>query len=229
MQKQHACGCSHLEPGAWCEQGKLLFEVAVQSSEAFSQGGISREAACHASALYADHVLGWQQGDVKVARIRQIWTILLRSAGRWSAYCASREEPHVRAWLAHRGYVQFVSMGNSSRDHLSGYYRKRALDEETRVLASSLPSHMDLKSEVAMYIALLIAHIPAVPSAVKRQVVQQRVAHLLFAHGIEHPEPYEQDIRIWIEEALQQDARIRRSAMRTALPGQDQMQVMSSC
>ena len=140
----------------------------------------------------------------------------------------------MREWLAVRGYRQFA--GRGPNDSLSGCYRKgdvrtsavvshdHAEKLETPDLLSS--SLLDLQTQMAIYIALLIAHIPHLPTIMERLLVRQRAASVLQARGIQLGPSDEQLLQAIIEEAIRQQERIRTPSARNTrvLQEEDQRQ-----
>jgi hypothetical protein len=184
---------------------------------------------------YQDHLRGWWEGDVKVQRHMGTWMISLRSCGRWIVHFGIQDESLIHEWLHIRGYQQLVGMGREAKDHLSGYYRKG--DEHVHVgqmpsllskegsaglnrggkhtggLAkdeglSAPPSRVDLKTQMAISIALLVARIPHSPTLVEQLLVQRRAANLLRTRGRQIGPQDEQTLRELIEEAVQQKERL---------------------
>lgn len=188
---------------------------------------------------YIDHLRGWWAGDVKVQRRMGLWMLFVRSHGQWIFHFGTEDESLVREWLAVREYQQFA--GRGPNDSLSGYYRKgdvRTNGEESMMspsfsreqssgvvvsrdhaekletpdlLSSSL---LDLQTQMAIYIAMLIAHIPHIPTTMERLLVRQRAASVLQARGIQLGPPDEQLLQAIFEEAIRQQAQIRTPSAR---------------
>jgi hypothetical protein len=118
-----------------------------------------------------------------------------------------------------------------NKDCLSGYYRKdneHVLVEQTPPFLSeedsggldrggkhtgglakhegisAPPSRVDLKTQMAISIALLVARIPHSPTLVEQLLVQRRAANLLRTHGMQIGPQDEQTLRDLIEESVQQ-------------------------
>lgn len=188
---------------------------------------------------YIDHLRGWWEGDVKVQRSMGTWLLFVRSHGRWVFHLGTEDESLMREWLAVRGYQQFVERGINNP--LSGYYRKG--DEHAsaeRQVMTPLPSGaslggivgqesgagrlevpallpsspLALQTQVAVSIALLIAHIPHRPTTMERLLVQQRAASVLQSCGIQPGPPDEQVLQAIIEEAIRQQEQMRTGSRR---------------
>ena len=251
MAQIAACGCTDQGPSETCERGKKLFAAAVQAFQALINGtttiaGDERWAAYTLAHLaYRDHLRGWWEGDVKVQRGVEGWMISIRFSGRWIGHFDTRDENQVREWLQVQGYQQFVGMGEGTKDHLSGYYRKgdtrlviegnmpphlsseqvsgmgMSGDQMGKPTAQAIPSSVpspsvDRKTQVTVLITLLIARIPKTPTVVERLLVQRRAANLLRAHGIQVGPQDERVIQELIEEAVQQKERMNGMPMRNS-------------
>jgi hypothetical protein len=182
---------------------------------------------------YIDHLRGWWEGDIKIQRGMDAWMISIRLCGRWIFHFGTQDESLVREWLQVRGYQQFVGKGEHAKDRLSGYYRKgAAVEGNMSPLLSSeqmnntsvpdkhmgqfaeqeftlgIPSQTDLKTQVAIYIALLVARIPHALTVVEGLFVQRRAANLLRAREIQVGPQDEWTLRELIDEAVQQKERM---------------------
>lgn len=94
---------------------------------------------------------------------------------------------------------------------VSGEHPERLAAQE---ITPGIPSQTDLKTQVAMYIALLVARIPHSPTVVERLFVQRRAANLLRAQGIQVGPRDEQTLQELIAEAVHQKERMNRSPVR---------------
>lgn len=240
---QISCGCTKQGPSLTCERGKNLFAAVSQAFQSLAEGmpALALEEGWAAYTLaylaYSDHLRGWWEGDVKVQREMGAWMISLRFRGRWIFHFGTQDASLVREWLQVRGYQQFVGKGHdeSTKDRLSGYYRKSEIHvgvegkplllspeydgtsisgEPTGRLAAqettaSTASLIDLRTRVTVLIALLVAHIPNTPTVVERLFVQRRAANLLRTHGIQVGTQDERMIQELIEEAVRQKEQMR--------------------
>jgi hypothetical protein len=233
-----ACGCTKQGPGETCERGKKLFGAAAQAYQAMIAGttAIAGEEwwaeYTLAHLAYSDHLLGWCDRDVKVQRGMVAWMVFIRFCGRWVMHFGSQEEDLVREWLQIQGYQQFVGMGKKAKNRLSGYYRKGdahvVFEGNVPLQIGGIPSgrteklaeqpvaasSVDLKAQVTVLVALLVARIPNTPTVVERLFVQRRAAALLRTHGIQVGPPDERVIQELIEEAVQQKERMNGMPMR---------------
>jgi hypothetical protein len=183
---------------------------------------------------YIDHLRGWWEDDVKVQRSLAVWMLFIRFCGRWILHFATQDEDLVGEWLSLRGYRQLAGKGQHATDRLSGYYRRTGpriaiqeqellsrlsgpLDrrsvsgevtgkltelEATPALLSS--PNVDLKTQVTVYIALLVARIPHALTIVDHLFVQRRAANLLRTHGVQVGPRDERILRALIDEAVRQ-------------------------
>jgi hypothetical protein len=231
LMRQIACGCTEQGPSSNCERGRRLFGNAVQVLQDLVNGRVTvagdEQWAMYTllHQAYIDHLRGWWEGDVKVQRDMEMWMISIRSCGRWIFHFGAQDEL-VREWLQVQGYQQFVGMGAEAKDSLSGYYRRGdvciltkgnippLLSPEytgkptTQEVTTRVPSQIDLKTQVAISITLLVARIPHSPTGVERLLVQRRAANLLRTHGIQVGSQDERVLQELIEEAIRQKERM---------------------
>lgn len=224
------CGCTQEAPESECEMGKALFADASQAFQnLFDAMTIAARDECWtlyalARLAYKDHLNGWEKADIKVQKRTGFWMVHARSCGQWIFLFGTKDVMVLIVWLRERGYQQYVHIkSNQAQGHLLGYYRKKAfkgeytIEEKTSSENTSLPaedeaieqkaaSHslFDLKTRVAIRIALLVAQLPSTLTLVDRLLVQQRAASLLRVYGVQVEAGDERVLRELLDEAVQQ-------------------------
>ena len=236
---QISCGCTPQQADATCERGSKLFAAASQAFHDLSKGTAQlmdarRQAYMLAHQAYLDHLHGWREGDRKVLRRRDTWIVYVRLSGEWIFHFEAPDDTLLQEWLTLKGYRQFVKGGGKhAHDQLAGYYRTfgegahplspfeqtsgpGASPSSSESLAgldtpASPPfsSSVDLKTRVAISLALHVARIPHAPTLLDRLHLQQHATKLLLAHGIPIGPRDGQTLRALIDEAIQQNEEMK--------------------
>lgn len=236
---QISCGCTPQQADATCERGSKLFAVASHAFHDLSKGtapltNARRQTYTLAHRAYLDHLRGWREGDRKVLRRRDTWIVYVRLSGEWVFHFETSNDTLLQEWLAMKGYQQFVKGGGKqTQDQLAGYYRTTG--ESTHPLApfkqtsshGALPSSseslagldmlapapfsssVDLKTRIAVSLALYVTRIPHTPALLDRLHLQQHATKLLLAHRIPIGPRDGQTLRALIDEAIQQNEEMK--------------------
>jgi hypothetical protein len=246
IMAQISCGCTPQQADATCERGSKLFAAASQAFHDLSKGtapltNARRQTSTLAHRAYLDHLRGWQEGDRKVLRRRDTWMVYVRLSGEWVFHFETSNDTRLQEWLALKGYQQFVKGGGKqAQDQLAGYYRTIAVSTHSlpplelvdspgtspssseslagldMPASAPFPSSVDLKTRIAVSLALHVARIPHTPTLLDRLHLQQHATKLLLAHGIPIGPRDGQTLRALIDEAIQQNEEMKATSKQQA-------------
>ena len=225
------CGCSLQRPE--CAVGKRLFAALMQASQRVAllterERAQQWEQVHRARRAYVDHVWGWRQGDVRVRYEEGRWCLERREREQWVFRVVGREEAALHAWLKEQGFWRYAQLdGDGQKDRLTGYYHQRTTSGEqarspvASAVAQTLPKdahrpsqeavplehvlrpELDLKTQLALVIAVLVGRETPPLTPGDRLSIQRKAVEWLLVQGV--PLIREDEVKtitILIEEAI---------------------------
>ncbi len=211
MQYSSGCmlGCTAERPHAACLEGCHLFAAFIRAKHALSSSAAGEnqqerwQAYSRAQQAYLSHIAGWQEGDLRIRQEATTWLIEVYQQGVWSSHDIATQEGPLQAWLLEQGYRRYAPLESGPEESLAGYYRHLARGNTTRILSLQETPHspvlpqsstrqaagsLDVKTRVAILLALLVERLAHPPTLVDRLYLQRQAVNILLSHGIERIE-----------------------------------------
>jgi len=242
------CGCTLEHPGCASGEALFAALIQAQhhlNTASREDREEQWETFYQARIAYFDHVQGWRQGDLRVRNQGGTWLVEQHQQDQWPLQFGTTNEAELRAWLK-QGFWRYAQLdGMQLRDHLTGYYHQRPLPaslsdssrEETRPMAQPVVGRyqsnvrsatdllkevakpkLDLKTQVALLIAVQIGHASRLLTPIEHLALQRKAIDLLLSSGEQRIEA--EDVT-WIQAVMEEAARlceIFKDAQDTAYP-----------
>jgi hypothetical protein len=109
-------GCTAERPHARCLEGCHLFAAFIRAKHALSSTAAGEnqqerwQAYSRAQQAYLSHIIGWQEGDLRIRQEATTWLIEIYQQGCWFSHDVSTEEGPVQAWLNEQGYRRYAPL-----------------------------------------------------------------------------------------------------------------------